>query len=98
MNNDENHQPGLSRRRLLTGAGAAGAGLVAASTGVMAGLTGTAQAAVPPGLGGAQALAKPPPGAPANAGLFGRLFPDLPPFASVNPTVTAALMEVDQIN
>jgi hypothetical protein len=37
MNNDENHRPGLSRRRLLTGAGAAGAGLVAASTGVIPG-------------------------------------------------------------
>src|SRR5690349_7517061 len=96
MNNDENHLPGLSRRRLLTGAGAAGAGLVAASTGVMPGSASTARAAAQPGLGEARALAKPPPGAPANAGLFGRLFPHLPPFAGFSPTVKAALMEVGQ--
>ena len=95
MNDNENHQRGLSRRRLLTGAGAAGAGLVAASTGVMPGLTGSAQAALP-GQAGSPAAAGMPPGAPANAGLFGRLFPHLPPFASVNSTVTAALMEVGQ--
>jgi hypothetical protein len=79
---------------LLAGAGAAGAGLVAASAGVMPGLTGSAQAAAQRGLDGAQALAQQPPGAPANAGLFGRLFPQLPPFASVNSQVIAALMEV----
>jgi hypothetical protein len=82
---------GLSRRRLLTGAGAAGAGLVAASTGVMPGLTGRARAAAQREL----ALAGMP-GAPANSGLFGRLFPQLAPFASVNSKVIAALMEVGQ--
>jgi Animal haem peroxidase len=80
---------GLSRRRLLTGAGAAGAGLVAASAGVMPGLTGSARAAAQREL----ALAGPS-GAPANSGLFGRLFPQLAPFASVNSKVIAALMEV----
>jgi hypothetical protein len=82
---------GLSRRRLLTGAGAAGAGLVAASTGVMPGLTGSARAAAQREL----ALAGMS-GAPANSGLFGRLFPQLAPFASVNSKVIAALMEVGQ--
>jgi hypothetical protein len=81
MKTDDEHRAGLSRRRLLTGAGAAGAGLVAASAGVVPGFTGVASAAS---------------GAPANSGLFGRLFPQLPPFASVNSTVTAALMEVGQ--
>lgn len=33
MKKDDDHRAGLSRRRLLTGAGAAGAWLVAASTG-----------------------------------------------------------------
>jgi hypothetical protein len=47
------------------------------------------------GLAGSQVAATPP-GVPADAGLFGRLFPKLPPFASVNPAVTAALMEVGQ--
>jgi hypothetical protein len=91
MNNDEDQRSGLSRRRLLTGAGAAGAGLVAASAGVMPGLTGSAGAAVQHEL----ALAGKP-GAPANSGLFGRLFPQLPPFASGNSKVIAALMEVGQ--
>jgi hypothetical protein len=93
---DDNGQAGLSRRRLLTGAGAAGAGLVAASAGVMPGLTGSASAAVQRELAGPRALAGTGPGVPANSGLFGRLFPQLPPFASVNRTVTAALMEVGQ--
>jgi heme peroxidase len=93
---DDDTQARLSRRRLLTGAGAAGAGLVAASTGVLPGRTGSASAAVQRELAGSQALASAPPGAPANSGLFGRLFPQLPPFASVSPTVTTALMEVGQ--
>jgi hypothetical protein len=81
MKKDDDHRSGLSRRRLLTGAGAAGAGLVAASAGVVPGFTGVASAAS---------------GAPANSGLFGRLFPQLPPFASVDSKVIAALMEVGQ--
>lgn len=47
-------------------------------------------------LAGLQALAASGPGAPANSGLFGRLFPQLAPFASVNSTVIAALMEVGE--
>jgi hypothetical protein len=82
MKQDDDRRTGLSRRRLLTGAGAAGAGLVAGSAGVLPGLTGSASAATS--------------GAPANSGLFGRLFPQLAPFASVNSNVIAALMEVGQ--
>jgi hypothetical protein len=57
----------------------------------MPGLSGSASAAVQREL----ALAGTS-GAPANSGLFGRLFPQLAPFASVNSTVIAALMEVGQ--
>jgi Animal haem peroxidase len=96
VSKDNEPRAGLSRRRLLTGAGAAGAGLVAASTGVMPGLTGSARAAAARDLAWLQALAASGPGAPANSGLFGRLFPQLPPFASVNSQVIAALMEVGQ--
>src|SRR5579859_6805627 len=93
MSNDDDHRSGLSRRRLLTGAGVAGAGVVAASAGVIPGLAGTASAAA---QRESAWLGTPTPasGAPANSGLFGRLFPKLPPFASVNSTVIAALMEV----
>ncbi len=35
-----------------------------------------------------------PPGAPANSMLFGRIFPQLPPFAPVTAAVQAALLEV----
>jgi Animal haem peroxidase len=89
MKKDDSYRSGLSRRRLLAGAGAAGAGLAAASTGVLPGVAGSARAAAQRGLGLAGT-----PGAPANSGYFGRIFPQLAPFASVNSTVTAALMEV----
>src|SRR5436309_814395 len=95
MNNDD-HQGGLSRRRLLTGAGAAGAGLVAGSAGVMPTFTGRVSAVIPGAAAKPSVPAAKPSGAPANSGLFGRLFPKLPPFASVNSTVIAALMEVGQ--
>jgi Animal haem peroxidase len=72
---------GLSRRQLLGGAGAAGAGLVAVSAGLIPGFTGSA---------GAVSVA------PANSGYFGRMFPQLAPFASVNSTVIDALMAVGQ--
>jgi hypothetical protein len=90
--NDHEPQAGPSRRRLLAGAGAAGAGLVAASTGVLPGLAGAARAAAPSGPAGRPATA----GAPADRHLFGRMFPDLPPFADANDTVRAALMEAGQ--
>ena len=88
--NDHEPQSGPSRRRLLAGAGAAGAGLVAASTGVLPGLADSARAAARSGLRDQPGR----PGAPASSGLFGRIFPGLPPFADATDQVRAALLEV----
>jgi hypothetical protein len=82
-------RPGSSRRDFLKGVGAAGAGIVVGS-------------ALPPA-----AVAAPTPlppsryphgssGAPATSVDFGRIFPDLPPFAEANDTVRGALLEVGQ--
>jgi hypothetical protein len=86
--NDHERQTGVSRRRLLAGTGAAGAGLVAASAGVLPGLTGTSAAA------SAVLRGRPGPGVPEDSRLFGRIFPGLPPFADATDTVRAALLEV----
>ncbi len=83
MTND-NSRRGVSRRGLLTGAGAAGAGLAVGSLG---GLPGAAAATARP-----QDLARP--GVPADSHLFGRIFPSLPPFAEATDDVRAALMAV----
>jgi hypothetical protein len=88
--NDHDQRPGPSRRRLLAAAGAAGAGLAAASSGMLPGLGSSAGAAVAsraPGRPGT-------PGAPADSQLFGRIFPGLPPFAEASDRVRAALLEV----
>ena len=85
---------GSSRREFLKGVSAAGAGLVAGSVGA-AGAVAPAAVAAPPPLspgrhphhGG---------GAPASNVDFGRICPDLPPFADANDTVRAALLEVGQ--
>jgi hypothetical protein len=83
-----------SRREFLKGAGAAGAGLVAGS--VRAGAF-----AAPSAAGAAPAAAANGPGshfahggAPTGSLDFGRMFPDLPPFAEANDKVRAALLEV----
>jgi Animal haem peroxidase len=86
---DDNTPTGPSRRRLLAGTGAAGAGVLAASAGVLPGVAGSASAAASTGL-----RSRPGPGVPADSGLFGRIFPDLPPFADATDTVRAALLEV----
>jgi hypothetical protein len=79
----------ITRRRLLTGAGALGAGVAAAtSAGVLPGTRLPAARAA--------AASSLPPGAPANSMLFGRIFPGLPPFAQDTKTVTQALLEVGQ--
>jgi hypothetical protein len=88
---DNDELGGVSRRRLLAGAGAAGAGLAAASAGVLPGLATSARAAATPAAGAARGR---PPGAPADRMLFGRIFPGLPPFAAPTDTVRAALLEV----
>ncbi len=64
---------------------------MAASAGVLPGLTGSAQAAALAGRHGRGA-----PCAPADPQLFGRIFPGLPPFAEASDTVRAALMEAGQ--
>ncbi len=86
--NSDHHS--ISRRRLLAGAGSAGAGLAAASAGLLPGADPAAQAAT------ARVSAGRPPGAPADSMLFGRIFPQLPPFAAATDTVRAALLEVGQ--
>ena len=89
----ENNKPaGLSRRRLLAGAGTAGAGLAAASAGILPGIRPAAARAAVTGAGAAGHSL--PPGAPASSMLFGRIFPQLPPFAPVTDAVQAALLEV----
>ena len=84
---------GSSRRQFLKGVGVTGAGLVAGSVG----RAGTAPAAVgvrsPLSPGG---YARGNGGAPASSVDFGRIFPNLPPFAEANDTVRAALIEVGQ--
>jgi hypothetical protein len=87
--NDPDQRPGPSRRRLLAAAGAAGAGLAAASSGMLPGLGGSAGAAV-----ASRTQGRPTPGAPADSQLFGRIFPGLPPFAEASDRVRAALLEV----
>ena len=86
--NSDHHS--ISRRGLLAGAGSAGAGLAAASAGLLPGASPAAQAAA------AQSGAGRPPGAPADSMLFGRIFPQLPPFAAPTDTVRAALLELGQ--
>jgi hypothetical protein len=88
--NDRDQRPGPSRRRLLAAAGAAGAGLAAASSGMLPGLGSSAGAAVASGTPGRPRT----PGAPADSQLFGRIFPGLPPFAEASDRVRAALLEV----
>ncbi|MBV9607306.1 MAG: hypothetical protein JO027_19475 [Solirubrobacterales bacterium] len=89
---------GRSRRDFLKGVGAAGAGLVAGSVGAGADMAAPAAAS-------AAAITRPAPlsprhyahggaGAPASSVDFGRIFPDLPPFADATDTVRAALLEV----
>jgi hypothetical protein len=83
---------GSSRRDFLKGVGAAGAGLIAA---------GGLATPAPAGADAGPAAISPRAyahtnGAPASSVDFGRIFPDLPPFAEANDTVRAALLEVGQ--
>jgi hypothetical protein len=70
--------------------GAAGAGVVATSVGAGSGLSALAGKAAASGL--PQTLDEA--GAPASSTLFGRMFPNLPPFADATDRVRAALLEV----
>ena len=88
---EDNRPAGVTRRRLLAGGGTAGVGLVAASAGILPGLRpAAARAAVSAAAAAGHSL---PAGAPASSMLFGRIFPQLPPFAEVTDTVQAALLE-----
>ena len=82
-----------SRRDFLKGLGASGAGLVAGSisagTGLATSPAEAAAAALRPGRRPHDHR-----GAPASGVEFGRIFPDLRPFAEANDTVRAALLEV----
>ena len=91
---NKNRTDSPSRRDFLKGVGAAGAGLVAGSVGGGAGLTGSAGADVPPLSPGRYAHAGG--GGPASSVDFGRIFPNLAPFADTTDTVRAALLEVGQ--
>jgi Animal haem peroxidase len=86
-----NDHVSISRRRLLAGAGSAGAGLAAVSAGLLPGAGPAARAAAAGGSAAGR-----PPGAPADSRLFGRIFPQLPPFAPATDTVRAALLEAGQ--
>jgi hypothetical protein len=81
---------GSSRRQFLKGVGATGAGLVASSVG-RAGTASAAADAPPPLSPRGYARGGWAPASPVD---FGRIFPELPPFADANDTVRAALLEV----
>ena len=88
---DDQTRTGPSRRRLLAGTGAAGAGLMAASAGVLPGVAGSARAST---AGSALQRGRLSPGVPPDSGFFGRIFPGLAPFADATDTVRAALLQV----
>jgi hypothetical protein len=73
-----------SRREFLAGIGGLGAAGLAATAGIPG---------VAPETG---AAAAPPTGAPASPGLFGRMFPRLPPFAPATDVVRSALLAVGE--
>lgn len=86
--------PVPSPRDFLKGVGAADAGLAAGSIGSDRGLNGSAVADAP--AASPRSYARGSGSAPASSVDFGRIFPDLPPFADATYTVRAALLEVGQ--
>jgi hypothetical protein len=90
---DDRHRARASRRDFLKGAGAAGAaGLVAGSMG-SAGLRAIANAGAASPMG-STASSLDGAGAPASSVDFGRIFPNLPPFAEATDKVRDALLKV----
>jgi hypothetical protein len=85
------HGAGPSRRDFLKGVGVAGAGLVAGSMGSV-GLGAIPAEGSPAGVSSARFAGGA--GAPATSVDFGRIFPNLPPFADATDRVRAALLEV----
>ena len=86
---DHQQQSGPSRRHVLAGAGA---GLAAASAGILPGMSAAANAATSSGARGRPS--RPAAGAPANDGLFGRIFPHPAAVRRGQRQVRAALLEV----
>ncbi|MBO0731820.1 MAG: twin-arginine translocation signal domain-containing protein, partial [Acidimicrobiaceae bacterium] len=84
---DETTGRGTTRRQFLTRAGAAGA--AAAVTGTLGGTELLGGSATP-----AEAARFLPPGVPSSSHFFGRIFPNLRPFAPATDRVKAALLEV----
>ena len=96
MSNEERIGGASSRRDFLRGVGVAGAGLVAGSIGGSAGVATPSAMASPHtsrARGGRRGGGG---GAPDSSVDFGRMFPNLPPFADATDTVRAALLEVGQ--
>ncbi len=91
MTTDKSEPVEVTRRGWLVGTGAVGAGLAAASAGLLPGAGPAARAATaaPAGLHGRLG-----PGVPADSGLFGRMFPACRHSLTCNDTVRAALLEV----
>jgi hypothetical protein len=81
---DQGSKAQVSRRRLLAAAGAVSAGLAAGTAGCR-----ETQDSSKPIVG-----APSPPGVPGKSSFFGRIFPQLPPFAQVTPAVRDALLQV----
>src|SRR5438552_555233 len=89
---DEKRSNGSSRRDFLKSVGLTGAGLVAGSVGTRAGVVASAALVDAPAASGDTYSSSG--GAPASSVDFGRIFPNLPPFAGATDKVRAALLEV----
>jgi Animal haem peroxidase len=89
---------GPSRRDFLKGLGATSAGLVAGTISAGSGLAASPAeaAAAAPSAAAPGSYARGHRGAPAANVDFGRIFPELPPFAEASDAVRAALLEVGQ--
>ena len=89
---DEKRSNGSSRRDFLKSVGLTGAGLVAGSVGTRAGVVASAALVDAPAASADTYSSSG--GAPASSVDFGRIFPNLPPFAGATDKVRAALLEV----
>src|SRR5437016_10039822 len=89
---DEKRSNGSSRRDFLKSVGLTGAGLVAGWVGTRAGVVGSAALVDAPAASADTYSSSG--GAPASSVDFGRIFPNLPPFAGATDKVRAALLEV----
>ena len=93
MGGEKRSNRGPSRRDFLKGLGATGAGLLGGSIAAAGPAASSAVGASPPPTIDPARYAHGR-GAPVSSVDFGRIFPDLPPFAEATDTVRAALLEV----